>query len=127
MKLFLQITAIAEILFGILLVFFPNFIIALLFETPITETSGIIASMIAGVAVISLTIICWLVQNKIDAIETVKGMLFYNFTIIAVILYLIGVYKISGLGVWLVIGFHTFQGIWSIIILMKNKIPKINN
>ena len=127
MKLFVQITALAEILIGILLVFFPNFIIGLLFETPITETSGIISSMIAGVAIISLTIICWLVQNKIDAIETVKGMLFYNFAIIAVVIYLIGVYKISGLGVWLVIGFHTFQGIWSIIILMKNKMPKINN
>ena len=127
MKLFLQITALAEILIGILLVFFPNFIIGLLFETPVTETSGIISSMIAGVAIISLTIICWLVQNKIDAIETVKGMLFYNFAIIAVVIYLIGVYQISGLGVWLVIGFHTFQGIWSIIILMKNKMPKINN
>ena len=127
MKLFLQITALAEILIGILLVFFPNFIIGLLFETPVTETSGIISSMIAGVAIISLTIICWLVQNKIDAIETVKGMLFYNFAIIAVVIYLIGVYQISGLGVWLVIGFHTFQGIWRVIILMKNKMPKINN
>lgn len=127
MKLFLQITALTEILFGFLLVFFPNFIIHLLFETPITETSGIISSMIAGVAIISLTIICWLVQNKIDAIEIVKGMLFYNFAIIAIIFYLIGVYKISGLGILLVIGFHAFQGIWSIIILIKNKMPKSNN
>ena len=127
MKLFFQVTTFSEILIGILLVFFPRVIIGLLFETPISETSGIISSMIAGVAIISLTIICWLVQNKIDAIETVKGMMFYNFAIIAVVIYLIGIYKINGLGIWLVIGFHAFQGIWSIIILIKNKIPKINN
>lgn len=121
MKLFLTITAISEVLIGILLIIVPKQIVKLLFDTSLDETGGIISAMIAGAAIISLTMTCWLMKNNALAYQIVKAMTFYNLAIIAVVFYGFIFYKLQSIFIWIVIGFHMAMALWSVAILKKGK------
>ncbi|WP_264564892.1 hypothetical protein [Flavobacterium sp. N3904] len=119
MKTFLKLTALFEALTGLALIFVPKLVILLLFEVTLDGFGGQIAGMIAGAAILSIAIICWLMKEVESAIFVVKTLLFYNISIVAIVLYSIINYGVKGPGIYLIVGFHTIFSIWSLLLFLK--------
>jgi|WetSurMetagenome_2_1015567.scaffolds.fasta_scaffold516577_1 hypothetical protein len=117
MKKFLTMTAILEALTGIALIAFPRIIVLFLLGIQIDGPGPAITAMIAGVAILSLAAICWLLRDTENSQKLVKGMLFYNFLIIAVSLFGMFSYHLAGIGLWLIICAHSGLSLWGVLTL----------
>ena len=117
MKIFLTLTAFLEGLTAISLIAFPNSIILFLLGQPTNGSGWVITIMLAGAAILSLAVICWLLRETISAQKLVIGMLFYNCAIIAVALYGAISLGLTGLGLWLMILSHAGLSLWGAITL----------
>ena len=76
MKIFLTLTFLFEVIIGIALIIVPKIVISLLFEVNLEGSGAIIISMIAGGAILSLSLLCWLMKDVL-AFQLVKTLLFY--------------------------------------------------
>ncbi len=124
MKKLLLITAIFESLTGILLMIAPTLIASLLLgEEPFGAVALTIAK-IAGAALFSLAIACWLSQNNAAAAVVVKAMLFYNIAVAAILLYGAIGYKLSGMGLMPAVLLHGGFAVWCIVCLNKARNSK---
>lgn len=121
MKLLLTVTAVFEALTGIGLIVFPSMVISLLIGTLPDGAVAATLAMIAGAALISLAIACWLPRNNATATGIVKAMLFYNFAVAALLLYASVGYKLSGAGLWPVVLLHSGLAVWCFIALTQHK------
>jgi hypothetical protein len=121
MKLLLTVTAVFEALTGIGLIVFPSMIISLLIGTLPDGAVVSTLAMIAGAALLSLAIACWLPRNNAAATGIVKAMLFYNLAVAALLLYALIGYKLSGAGLWPVVLLHGGLAIWCFIALSRHK------
>ena len=121
MKLLLTVTAVFEALTGIGLIVFPSMIISLLIGTLPDGAVVSTLAMIAGAALLSLAIACWLPRNNAGATGIVKAMLFYNLAVAALLLYASIGYKLSGAGLWPVVLLHGGLAIWCFIALSQHK------
>ncbi len=119
MKLFLKFTAIVEALTGILLVLVPGRVVSVLFGTELTDKTGIILAMLAGVAIFSLSLICWLLAEQDAALAAVQALLVYNVTVTFILLYGKFAFGIQGWVLWLIIIFHGVQSLQSLRFLRK--------
>lgn len=122
MKTFLKLTCLFEALTGISLIIAPKLVVQLLFETTLKGTGGILSAMIAGSAILSITLMYWLTKEIATAYLIVKALLFYNISVVAILFYGMLNYNIKGLGLWLVVLFHSVFAIWGFI-LVKSKNP----
>jgi hypothetical protein len=77
-KKFLIITAILEGLTGIALIAIPNIVVLFLLGKPTNGSGGMITAMLAGAAVFSLAVICWLLRESSNPQKLIKGMLFVS-------------------------------------------------
>jgi hypothetical protein len=77
--------------------------------------------MLAGAAILSLAVICWLLRETQGLQKIVRGMLFYNFIIMAIALCGIFWYGISNLGLWFVTFAHAALFIWGAFTLWGNR------
>jgi len=113
-RLFLTLTAFFEGTTGVALVIAPDRVVSLLLDTTLTEPGGIIATKLAGSALLSLTIICWLYRiEHAAAVGIIKGMSFYN---LASALLLIYAWSggFTGMALWPAVLLHIGMAIWSI-------------
>lgn len=119
MKRLLTITAIFEGITGLALLSIPSFFVMLLLGDKLVEPGGIMIGRLAGVALVTLSIICWFYQKVPDASVIVRAMLLYNVAASALLVYasLIG---FSGLGLWPAILLHIGLALWCIQSLKKN-------
>jgi hypothetical protein len=111
-KKFLTLTAFLEGLTAISLIAFPKRIILFLLGQPSNESGWVITIMLAGAAILSLAVICWLLRETISPQKLVIGMLFYNCAIIAVALFGAIGFGLTGPGLWLMILLHTGLSLW---------------
>jgi hypothetical protein len=121
MKKFITLTAILEGLTGIALMTAPNFIVLFLLGKPTSGPEGKMTAMLAGTAILSLAVICWLLREIKDLQQLVKGMLFYNGAVIAIILICVFWYDLSSPGLWLVIFAHTLLFVWGSVTLKDKR------
>ena len=121
MKLLLTITTVLEAFTGIGLIVFPSIVISLLVGT--LPDGAVVATLarIAGAALISLAIACWLSRNNAAATRIVKAMLFYNLAATALLLYASIGDKLSGAGLWPAILLHAGLAVWCFIALSQDK------
>ena len=119
MKNFLQLTFLFEVFIGLALVIVPKLVISLLFDVSLEGSGGIIIAMIAGGAILSLSLLCWLMKD-ILANQLVKALLFYNVAVVAIVVYGLLNLEIKGPGLWLVIIYHSVFALWSASLLRKN-------
>jgi hypothetical protein len=121
MKLLLTLTAVFEALTGIGLIVFPSMVISLLIG-PLPDGAVVLTlARIAGAALISLAIACWLLRNNVTAMGIVKAMLFYNLAATASLLYASIGDKLSGTGLWPAILLHAGLAVWCFIALSQPK------
>src|SRR5258708_39853994 len=115
MKIFLTYSSIAEAFMGILFILFPSWVVLLLFGSSLSGKAGMIFSMMAGVTIFVMALICWLLRNDSNRIIAVKTLLFYNILFTAVLIYG-AVHGLTGPVLWPIIGFHAFQIIMGLIV-----------
>jgi len=123
MKKLLITTAIIESATGLILVSYPSVIAALLFGSSLDSPVALTVARVAGVALISLGIACWLGRNEKQG-KAVKGlvtaMTVYNIGVITVFIYAAISLELSGIGLWPVVLVHLAMAVWCILDLLKN-------
>jgi hypothetical protein len=121
MKKFITLTAILEGLTGIALIATPNIIVLLLLGKPTSEPEGKITAMLAGTAILSLAVICWILRETSGLEKLVKGILFYNCAIIAIAMYGVLWYGLTNPGLWFVIFSHSVLFVWGTVTLKDKR------
>jgi ABC-type spermidine/putrescine transport system permease subunit II len=68
--------------------------------------------MLAGTAILSLAVLCWILRETPGLQKLVIGMLFYNSIIIAIAMYGVFWYGITNPGLWLIVFSHSVLFVW---------------
>jgi hypothetical protein len=119
MKSYLSYSSIVEAITGLGLLIAPSKVVLLLLEMELNGSLEIILAMIAGAAIFSLALNCWLSRADAAAPVAIKTLLFYNFAVAAILLYGALGLEFKGPALWLVIIFHFFQTVMGILIINK--------
>jgi len=117
MKNFLIVTGIFEAVTGILLLISPSLPVSILFDSPVDNPVGLLIGRLAGAALLSLGVACWLVRNDEKSGATtgiVIAMLVYNVVALALLTYAGLIVHLSGVGLWPAVFIHVVLTIWCI-------------
>ena len=112
MKSILTITALIEGVTGLALAIMPSLVVTILLGTSLTDVSGILIARLAGAALITIAIACWLSRSNTQSGVMVKAMLGYNVFSIVLLIYGPLVERISGPGLWPAVLLHFGLLIW---------------
>ena len=121
MKTFLTYSAIIEAITGLALIFAPSKTVGILLETETNGPLEITLAMVAGAAIFSLAIFCWLFKKHSGARLAIKAMSFYNFSVAGILLYATLGLGFTGAALWLVIVFHFIQTAIGILLINKKQ------
>jgi hypothetical protein len=127
MKNLLTVTAIIESGTGLLMVVFPSILTMLLFGSSIDTTIASTIARVAGVAILALSVACWLARNDGQspaAKGLVSAMVLYNTAIAIVLIYAALGLMLSGIGLWPVVMLHLAMSAWCIISLLNKPIQE---
>jgi hypothetical protein len=114
-KLLLVVTAVGELVVGVLLLIAPSAIAKLLLGAGLASPEAVLVGRMAGAALLSIGVICWLSRNQNrngQAIGLIAGLLVYNAAVVVLLLYAAVVDKMHGIGIWPTIGLHAALLIW---------------
>jgi hypothetical protein len=120
MKSLLTITGLIEGLTGLALAIIPSFLVSILLGTSLTDASAIIISRLAGAALLTIAIACWLARNDVNSFVMIKVMLTYNILASLLLLYAVLVERISGPGLWPAVFLHFGLLAWCVSSLRKS-------
>jgi hypothetical protein len=121
MKSFLTYSAIIEAITGLALIFAPSKTILILLKAETNGSLEMTLAMVAGAAIFSLAIFCWLIRRHSSAPLAIKSMSFYNFAVAAILLYATLGMGFTGPALWLVIVFHFIQTAIGILLINKKQ------
>jgi hypothetical protein len=122
LKTLLKVTFVFEAATGLGLLFAPAQVVSILLNSSLVEPSGILLGRLAGAALISIAIMCWMYSYKEHAGGVVKALLFYNVAAAALLVYALSG-GFAGLPLWAVTLLHAGMAVWCVTLLQKN----INN
>jgi hypothetical protein len=110
MKRLLAITAALEAATGIGLLIAPSMVAQVLLGGTLDAPGAVTVARVAGAAMLSLGVACWLARN--DGRALVVTMLFYNVAAVAILAHAALGLALSGIGLWPAIGLHTALAGW---------------
>lgn len=119
MKSILTITALIEGVTGLALAIMPSLVVTILLGTSATDVSAILIARLAGAALITIAIACWLSRSNSQSAVIVKAMLGYNVFSIVLLAYAVLGEGISGPGLWPAILLHVGLLIWCLSSLAR--------
>jgi hypothetical protein len=124
-KQLLVVTAAAEAATGLALAILPDLTVSLLLGAPLDSPGGLVVARVAGAALLSLGVACWLARN--DALSgTARGliaaMLLYNAGAAAVLIYAGMVLGLSGIGLWPAVLLHAALAVWCLACLWTRQL-----
>jgi hypothetical protein len=120
MKTLLSVTALLEAATGFALAASPSLLISLLIGSPLDTRSGSLVGRLAGVALLTLGLVCWLARNDQQGSVTagpVAAMLFYNVAVATLLAYARLGLGLSGIGLWPTVVLHAALALWCIACL----------
>ena len=123
MKSLLTVFALVEVSAGVILAISPLVLTRSLFGTELEFPTAIIAGRVAGVALLSLVIGCWVARNDARSLAAkglVAGMLLYNAGIVALLLHAGRVSSLTGVLLWPAIVVHAALAAWCIVCVWNN-------
>jgi hypothetical protein len=119
MKSLLTTTALFEAVTGLGLAIAPSFIVSQLLGTSLTDPSAVLIGRLAGAALITIAIACWLSRNDSQTSIMVKAMLSYNVFALTLLVYAAIVERISGPALWPAVLLHFGLLFWCFASLRK--------
>jgi len=105
----LTLTALAEAPLGVTLIVSPSFVTGLLLGASLDSPAALIVARVAGAALLSLGIACWLARDdgpSHSARGLIVALLLYNGATIAVLAYAGATMKLAGVLLWPAVGLH---------------------
>ena len=120
MRSLLTITALVEGVTGLALAVVPSLIVSVLLGTSLTDAGAILIGRLAGAALITIAIACWLSRTDTRSLVMVKVMLSYNVFSTTLLVYSALVERISGPGLWPAVLLHVGLLIWCVWSLRKH-------
>ena len=120
MKLLLTITALLEGITGLILAVTPSLLVSILLGTALTDPGAIVIGRLAGAALITIAVACWLSRKDTQSSVMVKAMLGYNIFSLTLMVYAVLVARIAGPGLWPAIIIHFGLLVWCFSALRKH-------
>ena len=120
MRTLLIVTALLEAAAGFGLAASPSLLISLLLGSPLDTRSESVVGRLAGLALLTLGLLCWLArndqQNRVTA-GPVAALLFYNVAVATLLAYARLGLGLSGIGLWPTVALHAGLALWCIACL----------
>ena len=126
MKTLLVVTALLEAATGLALSLSPALPVSLLLGAALDTPGGLTVARVAGAALLSLGVACWLARNDRQSCAAhgiVAAMLLYNVAAVAVLVHARLGLGLSGIGLWPAVGLHLALAVWCARCL-RNKKPQ---
>jgi len=120
MRTLLIVTAVIEAGTGLALAMSPSAPVAMLFGSSLDTPTGLVVGRVAGSALLSLGVACWLARNDEQsraATGLIAAMLLYNTAVAAVLVYAgIGL-RLTGVSIWPAVLLHAALAVWCLACL----------
>lgn len=120
MKILLIVTSVIEAAIGLTLVLAPSVPVSVLLGVSLDAPAGLVVARVAGAALLSLGVACWLARNDPRSRATtglIAALLLYNAAAVAVLAHAgIGL-GLSGIGLWPAVVLHAGMAVWCIACL----------
>jgi len=120
MRTLLIVTALFEAATGVALVASPSFVVSFLIGSPLDSLPGSVVARLAGVALLTLGVVCWLARNdqmNRVMVGPVSAMLLYNIAAATLLIYARLGLRLSGVGLWPAVVLHAILAGWCIACL----------
>jgi hypothetical protein len=121
MKALLIVTALLELGAGAALLMVPSLTAELLLGEGLSSPQALVVARIAGAALLSLALACWLGRNGERGAQTwlIAGMLIYNLAVPAVLIHGWIAWALAGIALWPAILLHTALAVWCAVNLRR--------
>ena len=120
MKKLLIATAVIELGAGLALAALPSVSVMFLLGSPLETPVGLTMGRVAGAALVTLGVACWLALRDAHSQGTVglvAALLFYNIAIVAVLVAARFELDLQGVGLWPGAGLHSAMTVWCVVCL----------
>ena len=127
-KLLLEVMAFINVIAGLALIGIPVFLSGAVLGFPISEPGAIVVSRVAGAAILSLGIVCWMLISEARSRtgkSLVTGMAVFNTLLMLVMVYAITIQNISSPGLWVVVLVYSVLAGWCIRTAINMRIVSI--
>ena len=114
-KALLGVTALIEAGTGALLLFVPALTTEILLGAALTSPESLMVARVAGAALLSIGLICWLERNRsgtLLSVGLIAGLLLYNATAGALLAYQAIFANMQGIGIWPALAVHAVLLAW---------------
>jgi hypothetical protein len=81
----------------------------------------LVLAHLAGAALFTLGIACWLVHNDNKVRAVITAMLFYNLAVAGVLMHASLGLGVCGIGLWPAAGVHFVMAFWCVVCLLKER------
>jgi hypothetical protein len=122
MKSLLAVFALVEFGAGLTLAVAPSALTTLLVGTQLETPTALIVGRVAGIALLSLVIACWVASHDARspvAKGLVAGMLLYNSGVVSLLLYAATALDLTGALLWPGILIHGALAVWCVVCLLN--------
>jgi len=116
------VTAVVEAGAGLALALAPSVLVSLLIGASL-DMPGMVVARIAGVALLSLGLACWLTRNDGQsraATGLTTALLLYNVAAVALLAYAGTGLGLSGIGLWPAVVLHAALAVWCLACLRSS-------
>jgi hypothetical protein len=124
MSALLVVTTLLEAAIGLALLLAPSLLVSLLLGTGLDTSGGIALAHVAGAALLSIGVVCWLARTdrrSRAARGLVLALLLYNAMVAAVLVHAHLVIGLSGIALWPAVVVHIALAGWCILATAKGE------
>jgi hypothetical protein len=114
-RLLFIVTAVLEVGIGVALLVSPALTVSILIGAPFDTKGDSVVGRVAGSALLSLAVACWLARNDEHsraAIGLIKSLLLYNLAVVVILAYAGLGLRLLGIGLWPAVVLHAVMSVW---------------